>query len=387
MTRPINLLYMIPSFGTGGTERLVIDLVTHLDPDRFSASVCVQQDGLMSEALAGRGYTLHMMADSCRNRHWGAMGKLQSMAVRVKCLQRLLAQEQIDILHTHHLGPLLHAYLAGFRSRNWKWVHTEHVRPELDEGYSTWLQWVTRRMFASADMVTGVSDAVGGYFHECNRIPSERVRVIYNGVDVDRFAGPYDSDAKRREIGIPPQAWVIGLVANLRPQKNHALLLRAFSRLAPEVPEARLVFVGDGKLAGSLRVLADNLKIGQRVHFLGARLDAPELFATFDVYCLPSHYEGMPLTVFEAMAAGKPVVATKVIGIQEVIADGQTGILVPSDDADSLAQALMRLRSDPHLSQQLARAGSQFVNSGARLEHMVERYAALYEQVLKSGVS
>jgi glycosyltransferase involved in cell wall biosynthesis len=120
----------------------------------------------------------------------------------------------------------------------------------------------------------------------------------------------------------------------------------------------------------------------EQVHFLGARSDVPELFATFDVYCLPSHYEGMPLTVLEAMAAGKPVVATNVVGIGEVVTHDKTGLLVPPDDPDALAQALMRVRQDRNLCRDLAEAGRAYAFMHARLKTMVDQYAALYEQVL-----
>ncbi len=378
----IKLLYVIPSFGTGGTERLVADLVTHLDPNRFDVSVCIQQGGLIGQELARRGYRVHTLDDSLTRGAPAAVRKLRSLGGRVASLRALIRREQIDVVHTHHIGPLIHAFLAGFRSRRWRWVHTEHIRPDVDTGYPRWLVRVGGWMFSSTDMVTGVSDAVGAYFHECNRAAHDRVRVIYNAVDVDRFAESHDGAAKRRDLGIPLEAWVIGLVANLRPQKNHELLLHAFARLLLKEPVARLVLAGDGNLRGALEALAHQLGVQDQVHFLGARSDVPELFATFDVYCLPSHYEGMPLTLFEAMAAGKPVVATSVVGIREVVTDGKTGLLVPPDDPDALAQALMRVRQDRHLCRTLAEAGREYAYMHARLKDMVDQYAALYEQVL-----
>ncbi len=384
--RPIHLLYLIPSFGTGGTERLIVDLLEHLDPNRFWVSACAQQGGLMGDAFVQGRHSLTVLADSVDRRGSGIVGKAHSLTRRVACLRALVERDRIDIVHTHHLGPLLHAYLAGLGARRWRWVHTEHVRPEVDDGYARWLLWVARRMFPSADVVTGVSDAVGAYFHEETRVPPERVKVILNGVDVDRLAGKYDAESKRRELGIPPEAWVIGLVANLRPQKNHALLLRAFAGLCPQVPQARLILVGEGGLRSALAGLADELGVRDRVHFLGARLDIAELFAALDVYCLPSHYEGMPLTLLEAMAAGKPVVATRVLGIRELISDGETGLLVPPGDPDALAAALIRIRMEPGLGQRLADAGREYVNKHARLEFMVTQYAALYEQLLTRGI-
>ena len=378
----IKLLYMIPSFGTGGTERLVADLVTNLDPNRFDASVCIQQDGLIGHELAARGYRVHTLDGSLKRGAPGPARKLRSLAGRVSALRTLIRHERIDIVHTHHIGPLIHAFLAGLGTRRWRWIHTEHIRPDVDTGYSPWLTRVGSWIFSSADMVTGVSDAVGAYFHERRRVPHDRVRVIYNAVDVDRFADRHDSAAKRRDLGIPPDAWVIGLVANLRPQKNHELLLHAFARLLSKEPVARLVLAGDGNLRGALEALAHQLGVQEQVHFLGARSDIPELFATFDVYCLPSHYEGMPLTLFEAMAAGKPVVATDVVGIGEVVTHSKTGLLVPPDDPDALVQALMRVRQDPHLCRNLAEAGRAYAFMHARLKVMVNQYAALYRQLL-----
>lgn len=386
MQRRISLLYVIPGFGTGGTERLVVDLVTHLDPHRFAASVCIQQNGLFGQELMRRGYPVHVLAALPNGLRSSALGKFRSLCHRVTGLRALLESEQIDLVHTHHLGPLLHTFLGGMGSRRWRWVHTEHNIPDVNIQYPRWLVRLGRGMFGSANALTGVSDAVGAYFRDRKGAKPERVRVIHNGVDVDRFAGPYDGAAKRRELGIPPEAWVIGLVANLRPEKNHALLFRAFARLLADAPEARLILAGDGEMRGQLEAMADTHKIREQVHFLGSRLDAPELFATFDVFCLPSRYEGMPLTVFEAMAAGVPVVATRVVGIQEVVRDGETGLLVPPNDPDALASALLQARRNPRLCQELSVAGRHYVNTHARLKDMVEGYSALYEQIM-TGVS
>ena len=111
MPERINLLYLIPSLGTGGTERLVTDLVTHLDPDRFSVAVCVQQDGLFGQHLTRRGYPVHLLTDSCNASPLSPVRKLRALVGRVRCLRALIARERIDIVHTHHLGPLLHAFL------------------------------------------------------------------------------------------------------------------------------------------------------------------------------------------------------------------------------------------------------------------------------------
>lgn len=380
MASRTNVLFLIPGFGAGGTERLVADLATHLDPGRFGVFACSQTGGVVGEALAARGCPVHTLADPVSGRRPSAMGKLRGLRARTARLEALIERHAIDILHTHHLQSLVHASLAHRPGRRWRWVHTEQIRPDVDAGYSRWLVRIGRWLLSRPDVVTGASDAVAAYLREAGVAP-DHVRVIYNCVDVRRFGQTHDGAAKRRELAIPAEAWVVGMVGSLRPQKNHAALLRAFAELLPAVPEAWLVLVGDGERRGPLEAFAETLAVRDRVRFLGTRLDVPALYAMFDAYCLPSHYEGMPFSVLEAMSAGKPVVATRVVGIQEVIADGETGLLVPPSDPGALAQALLRLRRDPGLGQRLADAARTYVHAHARLEDMVERYADLYTHV------
>jgi glycosyltransferase involved in cell wall biosynthesis len=382
MATRVNVLYFIPSLGTGGTERLVVDWATHLDSHRFRVSVCAFRDGLFGRVLRDRGYDAHLIETSVNGHQSGVLWKAWSLRARVARLRALLDREWVDVVHTHHLGPLLYAFLGGFRRRRWRWVHTEHVLPHLDSGYAPWLVRTSRVMLQAPDVVTAVADAVGDYFVREARIPRRRVRVIHNAIDVDQFAAAHDRLGKRRELGIPADAWVVGLVANLRVQKNHPLLLTAFACLFSEVPDARLVLVGDGDQRAALDRLARDLGIQDRVHFLGARLDVPEVLATFDVYCLPSHYEGMPLSLFEAMAAGKPIVATNVLGLREVIRDGETGILVPPENPNALKSALLDLQRTPELAATLADAARRYVDEHCQLGHMIDQYAMLYERVL-----
>jgi glycosyltransferase involved in cell wall biosynthesis len=385
MTSRTNVLFFHTAFGTGGTARLVADVASRLDPDRFRVFASSMTGGPIGESLAAGGCPVYTISEPINGDGDRArpIAKLQALRARVARLEALMERHRIDVLHTHHLTPLLHAFLARPRAgRRWGWVHTEQIRPDVDVEYARWIERVGRWLLRRPDIVTGASDAVGAYLLDVAGVAADRVRVIYNGVDVDRYSQPHDGAAKRRELGIPADAWVIGLVGMLRPQKNHELLLRAFARLLPVVPEAWVVLVGDWERRPMLEALAGALGIRDRVKFLGCRLDVPELYPVFDVYCLPSHYEGMPFTVLEAMSAGRPVVGTRVVGIQEFIADGETGLLVPPDDPNALAQALLRMRGDAALGHRLAKAGRDYVNAHARLEVMVDRYSALYDEVL-----
>ncbi len=378
MTEPIRVLYVMPTFVTGGTERLVSDLVQRLDRSRFRASVCVFENGLLGQELTERGYAVHCLVDAGEVRARG-FGRPLGLVRRVRRLRRVIAAERIAVVHTHFLGPCLHAYLAGLPSRRWAWVHTEHARPDVIAAYPRRLLRAARRIVPSADILTAVSDGVAAYYHEQAWAPATRVRVIHNGVNVDLFATPCDRVAMRRELGLPPEAWVIGTVGNLRPEKNHELLLHAFARLRCEAPGAWLVLVGGGERRSALEALAGELGVNQRVLFLGARTDVPPLFGTFDVYCLPSHFEGMPLSLLEAMAARKPIVATRVVGIRDLVVDGVTGLLSTPNDAEELGRTLLRLHHDRALGARMVEAGWQHVKTHGRLEMMVQRYEDLYE--------
>jgi glycosyltransferase involved in cell wall biosynthesis len=372
----------MPTFVTGGTERLVFDLVQRLDSTRLSASVCVFENGLLGEDLAKRGYVVHCLVGTGET-PGGLVRRLGALIRRVAALRRIAKAERVDIVHSHFLGPGLHAYLAGIPSRHWTWVHTEHARPDVIAGYPPWLRHAGHWLMRAADVVTGVSDGVARYLRERARIPASRIRVMVNGIDVERFSRPADRQTKRQEIGLPSDAWVIGTVGNLRIEKNQELVLRALPEVLREIPEACVVLVGGGERRARLEALARELNVKDRALFLGARMDVPDLFATFDVYCLPSHFEGMPLSVLEAMAARKPIVGTRVPGIEDLIVDNVTGLLIPANDATALGQTVARLHRDRALSDRLVEAAWEYVNTHARLETMVQGYSDLYEEVAR----
>jgi glycosyltransferase involved in cell wall biosynthesis len=286
-----------------------------------------------------------------------------------------------DVLHSHNLATLLKAAIASLPGRTWGWIHTEHVRPDADSGCEPWLVAIAPQLLRMPDTLTAVAPGIEAYLSE--RVPSARQRTltIVNGIDVDCFARPRDRAAKRSELGIASDEWVIGTVGTLRPQKNHELLIDAFAIVAQRLPEAHLVIAGGGDLRESLERRTRERGVAERTRFLGSRLDVPELLGAFDVYCLPSRYEGMPLSLFEAMAAGLPVVATDVPGIREVVRTEATGLLVRAGDAGALADALLRVRRESDLAGRLAAGGRAYVAESARLETMIGRYARAYQDL------
>jgi glycosyltransferase involved in cell wall biosynthesis len=378
-TRPRRLAYVLPGLGTGGTERLVTDLARRLDRDRFAVSVVALEDGRFRGELERDGCRVTVI-----DGFGGGKGRLGRLG-HIWGAMRHALRGDVDLVHTHHLGMLLHAGVASLPRRRWRWVHTEHIRPDVERIYSRRLVRMAPMLLRWPDLVTGVAEPVGRYFREEAGVEPRRVRVILNGVDVPRFAEGGDRQATRRSLGLADESWVIGTIATLRAQKNHGLLLDAFARVARAVPSARLVLAGDGPLAKVLEARSHALGVREKVHFLGSRLDAPALLGAFDTYCLPSHYEGLPLTILEAMAAGCPIVATRVLGIAEVVRDGDTGVLVAPDDAAALAAALLRLRATPALAARLAEGGRAWVRRHGDVGVMTKEYERLYDEILAGG--
>jgi glycosyltransferase involved in cell wall biosynthesis len=228
--------------------------------------------------------------------------------------------------------------------------------------------------------VTGVDGSVGTFLSETVGIRSRQVQVIRNGVDVPRFA---NAAADRESLGLGSGRPVIGVVARLHPVKGHSVLLHAFVGVKSRFPNAELLIVGDGEERASLTELAKELRIAPSVVFLGSRRDIPELLATMDVVVLPSLEEGLPLSLLEAMAAAKPIVATDVGAVSTVIRNNETGLLVPPNDAGAITEAIVRMLSDTELQRVLATAAQGLAVGQYSIDRTAEAYDRIYASLCR----
>jgi glycosyltransferase involved in cell wall biosynthesis len=358
----------------GGTERVVYDCSTRLDPHSFETSVGVLDGGDMRREFETCGVRLYSLHEGIRAPL--AIGRVLARRARI----RTIANE-IDIVHTHHLSMLFYAALAAMPRRTWKWVHTEHVAPDIPDYNARWLLGVGRHLLRLPDALVGVASPVTAYYRNMVRNVSERALTIPNGIELERFSPAGKRLYDRARVGLPADAWIIGTVGRLRLQKNHALLIRAFAKLLGSVPNAWLAIVGDGDLEKSLRELAGDLHVLERVAFLGSRRDIPDLLGCFDAYCLPSFFEGMPISLLEAMASKLPVVASDVVGITEFVDAARSGLLFRSNDLDALCDALRTLHQNPDLSRRLASNGYDWVTRNGTLDLMIARHASLYRHL------
>jgi len=363
----IKMLFLITELNIGGAEMVVLETAARLNKDKFSASVCsLLPDGQLTEALREQGI------------------KTFSLNVREKFdlrglfrLVRLLRRERIDILHTHLFHANQLGRIAGRIAGVPVIISHQHGVERNRSKVRSLLDRLTSRY---ADVVISTCEVVKETLIKRDKISPGKIRIVYNGVAIPNVN--VESSSVRRDLGIALDAPVIGVVANLRPMKGYDTFLKAARMILDEVENARFLIVGGGPLEDKLKAFASKLGIWPQTIFTGFRDDVPNLLATMDVFVLPSLWEGVPMALLEAMAMAKPVVATEVGGIPEIVIDGVTGLLVPPRDPDALAEAIIALLQDRERAEAMGRTGQERVERYFTVERMVQKTEALYEELI-----
>lgn len=296
-------------------------------------------------------------------------------------LMRVVRRERIGIVHAHDFysnifaGPW--ARTAGARfiaSRRW-WEGPERKAQ----------RWANRASYVLADRVLANSPAVASLLHEAEHVGQGRVAVVPNFLDAAAFTDPGGAwrAAGKQELGIPADALVAGSVGSLSPIKDNALLVRAVAALRSEFPNLQLVLAGrDAGSRADLERLAATLEMSDRIRFAGERPQHPSAHYLFDVSALTSISEGLPNTVLEAMAAARPVIATRVGAVPDAVAHGTTGFIIPPRDPDALAGALRTLLGNPGLRRELGEAGRRRARDLYSEQVAIGALLALYDSVL-----
>ncbi len=365
---PLRVMFVLSSMPVGGAETLLVNLVRRMDRERFTPQVCCLQElGPLGEVLSAE---IPTFANMIRGKY--------DPGVLLR-LMRLYRQQRVDAVVTVGAGDKMFwgriaARMAGvpvicsaLHSTGW---------PDVIERPNRWrlLTWWT-------DAFIGVATQHGRHLIDGEGFPAAKVHVIPNGVDIARFCEPHDRTAVRRALGVSQCTPLVGIVAALRPEKNHALLLNAIAQVRRQVPGAELLIVGDGPMRADLEQRASQLGLDEAVHFLGNRPDIPEILAAIDVFVLTSKMEANPVSILEAMASGKPVVAPNVGSIAETVSNGETGFLTePSDEAQVVSRIVQLLR-DPTLAESIGQKGRETVTERWSLEQMVDGYQQLLSEI------
>ena len=369
----IKLLWIIDSLGRGGAENLMPTILGNIDKNRFDQRVCVLQDR-DGNPVAGELQAIGIPVD------FVPVPRLRNLSSLPRLLF-YLRKEKPDIVHTQlefsaTLGCLA-TRLLGIPN-----VSTFHVIH--DPGTVKLTRWRYKFMWASyryfANLILAVSDSVRNNIIEAGKIPPSKVFTLHNGIELERFSeiSPDIANVSKKDFGIPENSIVLITVAVLRPPKGIQYILEAIPQILEEIPNAYYLIVGDGEHRNTLEEKAETLKISGHIRFAGYRSDIPELLALSDIFILPTLNDAFPTVLIEAMAAGKPVIASKIGGVPEIVQETINGILLPPGNPDAIRDACIRLIQDKELSERFAKASVKIANEKFGIMGQVKKLEQLY---------
>ena len=376
--RKINILQVVNGLAIGGGELKLLELVKVLHEkrnDRYHVVVCsVGQDGPLYSEFKKLGIKIFIVQK-----------KHKFDITQVYKVYKIIKQEKIDLVQTTlfyaDIIGTLSAKLADIQSIiSWETVsrpsesHENKLRHKF--AYKICMNFVSQ--------IISVSDAVKRFLVKECKIRPEKIQTIHYGIDLSQFnrRNGFLSIEKRSELGFAKNDIVIGTVARLTNQKGHRYLVEAAPMILEKCPNVQFVFAGNGPLRKDLENQVDRLGLQKYFHFLGFRRDIQNLLYTFNLFVLPSLFEGLPNVILEAMASGRPVVATTVDGVPELLINGKTGILVPPKSSKALANAIIEVLQKEDKGQSMGAKGRIHVEKNFPYEKQFQKFEHVYEMIL-----
>jgi len=367
--------FVIPTLEKGGTERQLMYLARGLAQDHEVTVYCTRREG-----------------------HWGKILREAGVFVQVVQSFRLpggycpFQAARFSHLFRKHRPDILQTFLFGFDLPVNRAARNTGV-PVVISSRRELAAWQKSRHLAQqvranelVDCVVANSRAVADFAIAQEGLPPERVRVIYNGVDVAAFSTPKEGEDVRQRLKIPPTVQVVGMVANLSPVKDHELFLHAAAHLAQQKPNVHFLLVGEGPLRGTILRQARRLRLKKRLTLASAAEVSASWYAAMDLVVLCSKNEGFPNALLEAMAAGRPVVAAAVGGIPELVEDGVTGHLIRSRSPEDFATAMREILESPEKADRMGTLAAERARTTFSLEKMISAYRELYNELLVRSI-
>ncbi len=384
MSKKMRILHVIDALNHGGAQRLLMLLAEKAPRDRVETGVLVLQPRLeLKEALESLGVRVRC----CNRERPSILSPHRFLSYVLRNLREIAAfcrSLSADVLHCHlsdaELLGIPSGRLCGV-SRVFTTVHYPDLLPKRKPAdlRNALRRALTRILYNHlADGVVTVSRDTAEILSRDFGVRPEKIQVILNGVDVASFSPRTPPPDARRSLGFNQKDCILINVARLAPPKGQAFLVEAMARLTAQFPGIRLLFVGDGELRAELEARRASLRLEDTVVFLGNRSDIADLLALSDIFVFSSVSEGTSLALLEAMAAGKPIVATSIPGNEEVLRHGENAYLVPPGDPDALARGVAFLLDHPDEAQRLAAKGQQEVAAQFDIGQTIARYRALW---------
>lgn len=371
MTTPIPIIHLITELDTGGAQMALLRFLGRHDRAQYRPLVACLYNGdkVVAQQIRALGVEVIDLGMT-RPYRFDALWRLF----------RLLRQERPSILHCW----LYHADIIGRvigRAAAVPHIITSRRDVYIGGRQRDWLKRLTafldHKTIAVCDAARQVEiEQAGGH--------PDKVVTIYNGLDIPQFEAELARDPTRfrQELGVPDNAFLIGVVARLHPQKGHKYLLQALQTLRSQFPQIYCLIAGGGSLRSELETAVTDLNLSASVQFIGNRQDVAAILSVCDLFVLPSLWEGFPNVILEAMAAGTPIVATTVDGVPELIENGETGLLAPPADSQALAQAIAQMIQNQGKAAAMAQGARQVVQTTFSIERTVTQIEALYQQLL-----
>jgi glycosyltransferase involved in cell wall biosynthesis len=381
MIQPVRLTYYSEAHEMGGAEEYLRLLIEGLDRRKYDIRfVCA--DGRALAPLIDRLRSMQVDVSILGVGQESSAGR--PTRSQLSNLWRFFRNHPTDIIHFNlpHPYACRFAIIAARLAQIPIIVTTNHL-PTMSPDRYTWKGRLVLRIAQQGVDMTLVESEINRKAALNNyKLDPAKVVSIYHGIDVKRFDRRFDREAILAELGLNPAHFIIGTVGRLTAQKAHHIFLDAAALIKSRLQQAKFIIVGDGELRQELDRQAQKLGLAEDVLLTGYCSDVPRLLSVFDVFALSSNFEGLPLSILEAMAMAKPVVATRVDGVPEAVADGETGSLVPPGDSVALAQAILRLAQNPSRAQALGHAARRRVEAMFRQDLMVAHTDQLYTRLL-----
>lgn len=386
MIGKIKIVFVLGELRIGGTEKQFLELMRRLNRAQFDPYVLAfNREGMVRTAIE------QLQIPFTTLDFYGTKGRFHltsyiKLYKTLKNMIRYFQQEKPHIMQSYlpqaNILGTLTAKIASVP------VIITGRRATIDERYMIYPrfpdQWLQNRLNRWSTIILANSSIVRQQCVQREKyVTAEKIQVVYNGINTDCYPVPIDREQYTTALHIPKTSTIVGIIANLHPRKGHEVFLSAAARVLKIYPETLFLIIGrDDGMKASLESLSRELQIEHAIMFTGERDDIPELLSLIDIQVSSSHIEGLSNALLEGMAAGKPIVATNVSGNPELVIDEHTGILVPPDNPERLATAILRLLADPELRSNMGKAARQRTEQVFKIEQMVSDTEKLYKNLV-----